>query len=209
VNCAEELIIHMCNTWSLEEKSKVIVQSLSEAGAIVVSQPLQIPYTMSFIRKVERLFDFEREMWTPCERKLEAEPYALFLISSSRLIDIFLQQDTNGGLLSIFKKCSETYPDYTIIWILEDLQEYYRKMNSARAKKENDELRGYLGQSVKKRKKNELDVDNLPDRKEIEVELLRIQVAGGTKIRIHPCSSSETAGWIVSFVQQIAFFPEQ
>jgi hypothetical protein len=92
---------------------------------------------------------------------------------------------------------------------LEDLQEYYRKMNSARAKKENDELRGYLGQSVKKRKKNELDVDNLPDRKEIEVELLRIQVAGGTKIRIHPCSSSETAGWIVSFVQQIAFFPEQ
>ena len=189
-------------------QSSGIAQSLSAAGSVVLSKPLKIPYSMSFTRKVERMYDYEKKMWMPCEKKYEIEPFALFLISSDRLIEI-LQQNMDNGLLLLFKKCAETYPGFTLIWIIEDLQEYYRKIHSARTKKENDELRGYLGQSVKKRKGNEFDLESMPDRKIIEEQLLRVQIAGGSKIRIHPCSSSETTGWIVSFTQQIASFPEQ
>lgn len=135
------------------------------------------------------------------------EPYALFLLSADRLIGI-ISEDPENGLLDFFKRCSQVYPDFTIVWIVENLQNYYKKRTQARTRRENDELRGFMGETVPKRR-NEPDYSNSPERELIEEQLLYLQLVGKTKLRIHPCSMSETAGWIVSFAQQIAFYPEQ
>lgn len=207
VTCAEEMIISICDKWSADENAKAIVASLTGAGAVVIPKPLKIPYAMSFTRKVDREFDFKKGAWAPCERKHEMEPYALFLLSAERLIGI-ISEDSENGLLSFFKRCTEVYPEFTIVWIVENLQEYYKKRAHAKSRKENDELRGLMGQSVPKRSKG-VDFSSSCDRELIEEQLLYLQLIGTPKIRIHPCSSTETAGWIVSFTQQIAFYPEQ
>ena len=228
MTCAEELIVNMCSTWTkLQEttptsSAKAIIDSLTGAGAAVVSKPLKIPYTMSFVRKVDRTYDFEEAAWRPCSRKLEMEPYALFLLSSSRVAELILEEsngngaagDADSGLLNFFKKCTQVYPNCTIIWILENLQDYYKKIHQARSRKENDELRGLLGENVTKRRKvgngdDIVDWDKMPDKRVVEEHLLQVQMAAGSIIKIHPCSSTETAAWIVSFTQQIAFYPEQ
>ncbi|KAJ3358268.1 hypothetical protein HDU91_005264 [Kappamyces sp. JEL0680] len=199
---AEELIVVICSTWKQESASDAVIQTLRDAGATIHSTKQPIPYSMTFCRKITREFDFDQESWKPCCVRYEMEPFVLLLLRAERLAELCLDEN---GVIDYFNSCVAAHKGHTLVFLVENLAEYRKKQRLAKNRMENDQLRLALGEMQRKQPQF---VHKRPEMSRLEAELLYLQIFGRGRVKIHPCSSAETAAWILSFTQQIAMFPE-
>jgi ERCC4 domain len=207
ISAAEEIIISFCSEWRKYPSAQAIVESITQSGARVVSANHKIPFTLSFSRKVNRDFDFDAsEVWKPCPERIEVEPYTLFYFPAAKLARLIKEKN---GLVNNLAKIMNTYPGHSYIFLIEDLIDYYKRRKRLESKWENDRLKSAMGEKPVKRKEDILALlADMPEPKDFENSLVLLQNFGKGKCKIHFSPASETAGWIVSFLQQIAIYPE-
>ena len=204
---ADEIVVSMCNEWSQYPSSKPICESISQSGARVVISKHKLPFTLTFSRKVNRDFDFfNTQVWKPCSERIEVEPYTLLYFPAEKLSQLIKQKN---GLVNNLNSAMKIYPGHTYIYLIEGLLEFYKRRKRLESKHENDLLKIAMGEKVVKRKE---DIPKLlaemPEPKAFENALTLLQNFGKGKCKIQFSPASETAGWVVSFLQQIAIFPE-
>jgi hypothetical protein len=125
-------------------------------------------------------------------------------------MDAFEFADTvKQGLPSYHERVRSTFPQFKIIYLIEDLESYYSEKKNRRNKKMRDNMSGEAGSRVSKRahERNQL-LDMLPSQPEIEEQLLWLQFESVGDTFIHYSKKDETASWIKTFVVEIGNIPE-
>ncbi|KAJ3314665.1 RNA-binding ATPase activator esf2 [Boothiomyces sp. JEL0838] len=203
IECTRELIVHLCTEW--DEKDPYLKNSLEEVGVEIRKETPKIRNSLSLTHKVDREYDFENGSWNPCNIRLERLPYTMILLSATEIAQILKRDNT---LVKYFTDCTSEFQGNTIIFFVVGLPEYYRSYSNAEIAIRNDEIREQLtNERRKKRKTNEI-LDG-PDKKTIERELILLQIYGKGKCKIHTCTKVDLHGFLISFLQQIAIFPDQ
>ncbi|KAJ3273269.1 hypothetical protein HDV01_004627 [Terramyces sp. JEL0728] len=202
IECAREVIAHLCKNWN--QNDPFLNTSLKEVGVETRIETTAVKNSMTLTHKVDRIYDFENSIWNPCSLRLEKLPYILIMLSAMDIAEIL---KSDQSLMNYFTDCTSKYKGDTIIFLVVGLPEYYKAFSSAQTAIRNDEIREQLT-SEKRKKRKANDILDGPDKKTIERELILLQIFGKGKCKIHTCNKVDIHGFIVSFIQQIALFPD-
>jgi hypothetical protein len=113
------------------------------------------------------------------------------------------------GLPSYHETVRATFPQFKIIYLIEDLESYYSEKKNRRNKQMRESMSGEAGGRLSKRahERNQL-LDILPSQSEIEEKLLWLQFQSEGDTFVHYSKKDETASWIKTFVVEIGNIPE-
>ncbi len=202
---SREILVYVCDKWVNDPCFVGIKQVLEESEIKIISARQSLPNTMTFARYTTRQYDFDAEIWNPCLPQFEYEPYILVYMKAEEFALLCL--DEKGPMPYFLKLMSK--PSITVILVIENLFDYYKRKKLAVQRSNNDALRCALGEnSIRRSTQLKDNFDNLPDRSKMEAELLYLQVFSEGRVKIHPTDSAVTGNWILSFIEQIALFPE-
>jgi hypothetical protein len=200
----QEIIVQICKKWKASGETDVFIELLEGLGSKFI--PIDMPFTnsLTFIRKVESIYNFTENIWIPCELSHETEHYLLLLLTGQELAQMII----NLLVDSFIKKCNDKYPGYCIIILLEDLDQYFKRKYSVTKRVENQKIRNLVEKPTKiNTTAKDMELINGPDEKQISETMLYMQLYEKWKCKIHTCIKQETSTWIVSFTQQIANAP--
>jgi hypothetical protein len=125
-------------------------------------------------------------------------------------MDAFEFADTvKQGLPVYHQRVRSTFPEFKIIYLIEDLEGFYLEKKTRRNRKMRQNTLGEVGsrQSKKGQERNQL-LDILPSQSVIEERLLWLQFQSEGDTFIHYSKKDETASWIKTFVVEIGNIPE-
>lgn len=113
------------------------------------------------------------------------------------------------GLSSYHQRVKSTFPEFRIIYLIEDLDGYYseKKNQLNRQMRENMATEAINRLSKKAQERNKI-LDMLPSQEIIEEQLLWLQFQAEGDTFIHHSKKDETAAWVKTFVLEIGHIPE-
>ncbi|KAJ2997732.1 putative monocarboxylate transporter mch1 [Globomyces sp. JEL0801] len=196
LDCTKDMILNFCNEWKKNPLIESIQTSLNSSGCQIEFKPQKLKYSVTFNRKNNRIFDFQTRYWKPCEVAIEIEPYLMVYLNTERFVELM---KSNSGLIGFYKNCLSLYPNFTIILLIQGLEDYHKKSYSHQRKIDTQKLKAnYFHDQVTQTSRN----------KASEIEYMKLQLYSKGRCKIHHCNETEVAMWMVSFTQQIALVPE-
>lgn len=125
-------------------------------------------------------------------------------------MDAFEFADTvKQGLDSYHQRLKSTFPQFKLIYLIEDLDGYYSEKKNQLNRQMRENMAGEpSGRLSKKAKERNKLLDMLPSQEIIEEQLLWLQFQAEGDTFIHHCKKDDTAAWIKTFVIEIGHIPE-
>ncbi|KAL2916365.1 hypothetical protein HK105_204121 [Polyrhizophydium stewartii] len=214
-DCTKEMTVIMSKDWEADAAGQESVSALKEAGASVeIAIDSAVERSMTWRRTVERIWDSEKSLWRPCPRTVIYERYALVRLSCLQLAQLCV----GTRLVVHFDSISRVFPDCRIIYLVEELDAFYRSRQRNQQSHYTRQIRSALADGGvdsaaqgKRSRQHRLVApvdDGLPSRDVVEEYLVRLQLLSRGRCLIVVTKLSEIASWVTSFTEQIAYAPE-
>lgn len=204
-------------TVELDEKfqgNQELLQSLTALGCTIeiVRQP--IASSITWKRRVTRIWDPETDMFKMVPEKVEVEKFVLVYMQAEEFATI-AKNGIPFGTKSNLEEIKRRYPGKTVIYLIEGFSQYYRKMKLAEQKKFEEAARRAMGndnagkKKSTKNKDDDIDIEewkDMPDNNVIEQHFLWLQIEGKCQITVTP-EKNQTVDWIVFFTREMSTIP--
>ncbi|EGF82095.1 hypothetical protein BATDEDRAFT_87135 [Batrachochytrium dendrobatidis JAM81] len=234
-DCITEIIVEFSSEWETSSLGKFCIDAIQQCGAhsrivdATVSGKI-----ITWRRKTNRTWNEDLSLWDVRPTYISTEPYVLVLLTGKQLAELCI----TTALLRHFESLMTSYPGSHIIYLIEDLDAFYKQREKSHQAHYTRQIRSALIEANKSRAAiastcnqngeliglNDLSSnqpplsqnrmhspidDGLPCRKVVDEFLVRLQFTTKGRCYVHSTKSAETASWIVSYTEQIAFAPEQ
>jgi hypothetical protein len=181
-----------------------LMAHFAEIGVEVQYRDLPRTRCILVSRKVDRLWDEDTQMWTPCDIYTAQEPYVLLLMDGYELAQIVAD-----GLPQFHSSTKNTFPDRKFVYLIQDLDKFYADKKKLVNQSFTLQVRQEApARQSKKAKERAALLGQLPDAQKIEEELLDLQMISRGDIFINRIPGNQTASWIQTFVVEISVLPE-
>jgi crossover junction endonuclease EME1 len=171
-----------------------------------------IPNVVRWRRKVEAIYNKDKDYWEPCRKHIQDEEHVLCVMTAKEFVERATAAEGHD-LDAHVLRMQAAFSGKTIIYLLEGLTSWMRKNRNVRNKQFTEAVRAQLDTSTaaappsssssgraKKPPPQYIDEDLLED------ALLRLQVIHHTLIH-HTAAPIETAEWLRAFTQHVATVP--
>ncbi|KAI0162506.1 ERCC4 domain-containing protein [Pestalotiopsis sp. NC0098] len=155
-------------------------------------------------RKVDRKFNKDKDYFEPVPLRIVQEKHALIVVDADEFVKLSTASE-GSDLAAHVLKMKRTFPDSEIIYLLEGLDQWFRKNKTARNRQFQNAARNETNTAVASGRRRQA-AHEIVDEEVIEDALLSLQVDHG--VMIHKTNASvETAQWITVFTQHISTIP--
>ncbi|KAJ3060066.1 putative monocarboxylate transporter mch1, partial [Podochytrium sp. JEL0797] len=203
---ATEMTLHLDPTFitTLPGGAKIL-DAVQEAGCRISMTPQPIPTALQWTRTVTRVWNAEREVWVPCESRIEKEPYVLVRVAASEFSKVVLVGEV-VGVSSYLENVRRLYgrevkPVIFLEGVKDLIKHRTRSMNSMIQK----DVRMMGGGSGGRAPRT---AERVASKEDIDAALLWMQMCGDCFVQQSE-GMEETCSLISSFTTSIAMIPER
>lgn len=163
-----------------------------------------VDHVVRWRRKVDKRYNEEKDFFEPIPLRLEQEKHALVVIQAAD----FVKLATAGEGIDVAAhvlKMKDHFPDSSVIYVLEGLDQWFRKNKTARNRQFQTAARNDAAPASSQARRRST-AHEIIDEDIVEDALLSLQVDHG--VLIHKTNATiETAQWITVFTQHISTIP--
>ncbi|KAJ3412792.1 putative monocarboxylate transporter mch1, partial [Chytridiales sp. JEL 0842] len=202
--CCQEMILELDPACVAERCGATLVSAVQEMGTTISIQTQPMPLTMRWKRKVTREWNDEKQLWTPCDERLEYEPFVLIRLDAAELSRLV---QSPGGYKSYYSHVCSKYPGYSIILFVEGIKNLLKSRTKAIDSQIRSGVRTMYGQ-VSKSNAGAAGGQDVATKAVLDECMLWLQMQGNTFIQLSE-SVDESQRYIVGFTSSIAAIPER
>ncbi|ETS79330.1 hypothetical protein PFICI_09183 [Pestalotiopsis fici W106-1] len=198
-----EMIVDIPQSFDVGLNAQV-VELLNEHSIAHSTWDSPVDKAVRWRRKVDRKFNEEKEYFEPIPLRIVQEKHALVVVQAKEFVQLATNKD-GGGLGEHVLKMRVAFPDSDIIYLLEGIDQWFRKNKTARNRQFQNAARNDANTAAAQGRSKKA-THEIVDEEVIEDALLSLQVDHG--VMIHKTGAPvETAQWITVFTQHISTIP--
>lgn len=198
-----EMIVDLPQSFDVGLNAQV-VELLNEHNIAHSTWNSPVDKAVRWRRKVDRKFNEEKEYFEPIPLRIVQEKHALVVVQAKEFVQLATNKD-GGGLGEHVLKMKVAFPDSEIIYLLEGIDQWFRKNKTARNRQFQNAARNDANTAAAQGRSKKT-THEIVDEEVIEDALLSLQV--DHRVMIHKTGAPvETAQWITVFTQHISTIP--
>lgn len=196
--CANDMTVVISRKIN-EEMGAELCSEIAVAGAHFEVDELQTESIVRWKRKITRTWGDNTQLWKPCDSHTIIEPMVLVHFKAASFAGVCF----NNGLAKHNKLLTDKFNNCTHIYLVEDLQLYYKKRERYDQTHTDRAFREAMaGEAAAKPPKKKFQ--NEASKQEIEKQILDLEMALGTQFRFNNCRANNASTWIKVFTEQIS-----
>ncbi|KAG9290570.1 hypothetical protein G9A89_020940 [Geosiphon pyriformis] len=204
LDMTKEMIIEVDKELMVQPLGALLREKFEAKLVTINSVSHDIPQIFSWRRKVTTDWSEEIGGFIPVEERIQEENHILAYLQMDELRELI----TNESLQTFHNNLQTIFVEKKIIYLIEGLQEYFRRKKAQKNRIFNNAVRSAIGESpenVRKPKKRNNN-DQGPDQEKIEESLIWLQVVANCFI-VHTNNLQESAEMIGILTTDIARIP--